>query len=84
MEVSYIEILGSLGASLTTFSFLPQTIKTVKTGDTRGISLGMYLAFTIGVFFWLIYGFLTKNYIIILSAIILIIKIKNTLNGSDK
>ena len=92
MEITYIEIIGYFGASLTTFSFLPQTIQTVKTKDTSSISLIMYLTFTIGVAFWLIFGFLSKNYIIvfaniltlIFSSIILFIKIKNLRNGIDK
>jgi MtN3 and saliva related transmembrane protein len=29
---------------------------TIRTRDTRGISRGMYVSFTIGVVFWLAYG----------------------------
>lgn len=51
-----IQALGYFAAICTTLSFLPQAIKTVKEKDTSGISLGMYLMFTVGVFCWLIYG----------------------------
>lgn len=51
-----IDILGYCAAFLTTASFLPQAIKTIKTKDTSGISLLMYLMFTVGVLAWLIYG----------------------------
>jgi MtN3 and saliva related transmembrane protein len=92
MESFYINIVGLIAASLTTVSFLPQTLKTIKTKDTSGISLLMYLLFTIGVLFWSIFGILIKTYVIVganlvtltLAAIILFIKVKNVLNGTDK
>lgn len=78
------DIIGFLAAVLTTISFLPQAIQTIKTKNTSGISLSMYSLFTAGVLFWLIYGTLTNNYPVIfanaitslLAAIILIYKIK--------
>ncbi len=39
-------LIGYLAASLTTISFFPQAIKTLRSGDTRGISLRMYCLFT--------------------------------------
>jgi len=50
------EIIGYLAAFLTTASFLPQAIMTIKTRNTESLSLGMYSAFTAGVLLWLIYG----------------------------
>jgi MtN3 and saliva related transmembrane protein len=50
------EWLGFTAAVLTTASFVPQAVMTIRTRDTRGISLGMYIVFTIGVAFWLAYG----------------------------
>jgi MtN3 and saliva related transmembrane protein len=44
-----------IAAFSTTISFLPQAIKTIKTKDTKALSLPMYLLFTFGVFMWLIY-----------------------------
>lgn len=78
------ELLGYLAAILTTISFLPQAIKTIKTKDTRGISLPMYILFTLGVLFWLIYGLhfnmipvIIANIItLVLASIILFFKIK--------
>jgi len=48
--------LGYAAAALTTGSFIPQAIMTIRTRDTRGISLGMYVVFTVGVGTWLAYG----------------------------
>ena len=51
-----LEWLGFTGALLTTASFIPQAVMTIRSRDTRGVSLGMYVIFTIGVAFWLAYG----------------------------
>ena len=80
------EIIGYIAAFLTTASFLPQAFKTLKTRDTSGISLLMYLMFTIGVGLWLIYGILIQNRIIIfanlitfiLAGLVLSVKIRNS------
>jgi MtN3 and saliva related transmembrane protein len=51
-----LELLGYAGAALTSASFIPQAVMTIRSRDTRGISRGMYIIFTIGVGFWLAYG----------------------------
>ncbi len=71
---------------------MPQALKTIKTKDTGAISLAMYLLFTIGVFFWIIFGILIKANIVVIANIItfifafiiLFMKIKNIINGTDK
>lgn len=81
------DFVGYLAATLTTASFLPQAIMTVKTRDTRSLSLGMYSMFTLGVLMWLIYGIYLSNLAIIaanavtflLATLILSFKIYNTL-----
>jgi len=60
-------LIGIFAAFLTTISFLPQAIKVLKTKNTEGISLAMYAIFSSGVAFWLLYGILLKNPIIIIS-----------------
>jgi MtN3 and saliva related transmembrane protein len=54
--ISAPEIIGYIAATLTTASFLPQAILTIKTKDTESLSLSMYSMFTLGVLCWLIYG----------------------------
>jgi len=51
-----LEWVGYAAAALTTGSFIPQAIMTIRTRDTRGISRGMYALFTVGVALWLAYG----------------------------
>ena len=70
--MDWIDSIGSVAAALTTLSFVPQAIKTFKTRDVSGISLGMYASFTLGVALWLVYGCLLGAWpIIIANAITL-------------
>lgn len=50
------EWLGYLAAMLTTLAFVPQAIQVIRSKDTRGISLPMYVIFTAGVACWVGYG----------------------------
>ena len=51
-----LEWVGYAAAALTSASFIPQAVMTIRTRDTRGISRGMYIIFTVGVALWLVYG----------------------------
>ncbi len=64
------ELIGYAAAFLTTISFVPQAAKTIRTRDTRGISLGMYVVFTVGVACWLGYGVALRSWPMILSNIV--------------
>ncbi len=76
------EWYGYLGGTMTTVAFLPQVFKTLRTRDTRSISLGMYLLFTTGVFLWLVYGIhlhalpmiLANGITLLLSFVLLVAK----------
>jgi len=56
------DLTGYLAAALTTTSFVPQVLHTWHTRSAHDVSLGMYLAFTAGVGFWLIYGFMVDSW----------------------
>lgn len=83
--MSTTDWVGYVAAVLTTAAFLPQVIKTVKTGETKDISLGMYVMLCSGVALWLVYGLMlhalpiiiANAVTLILSAMILIMKVKN-------
>lgn len=68
--MSFFTIIGVVAAFLTTFSFLPQTIKVIKEKNTEGISVLMYGMFTVGVFLWLLYGFYTKDIPVLLANLV--------------
>ena len=65
-----IDVIGFVAATLTTASFVPQAWHTFQTKDVRGISLGMYSAFTIGVASWLVYGLLLGAWPIVIANFI--------------
>ena len=67
------EWLGYAAATLTTVAFVPQAIKTLRTRDTRGISLVMYVVFTVGLCFWLAYGIVLGSWPMIFSNIITLV-----------
>jgi len=68
-----ITIIGLIAAACTTFSFLPQAIKVIKTKQTKDLSLGMYSIFTLGVLLWLIYGIFVKDIPLIIANIITLV-----------
>lgn len=55
------QVIGLAAGSLTTVAFLPQVIKTWKSGSAKDLSLGMFSFFCLGVLLWLIYGIMTKD-----------------------
>ena len=61
------DLIGTIAACLTTASFVPQVWHTFRTRDVRGISLGMYSLFTLGVALWLVYGILLQAWPIIVA-----------------
>ncbi|WP_296447847.1 SemiSWEET transporter, partial [Rhodoferax sp. UBA5149] len=65
--MSLPDVIGFIAAVLTTASFVPQAWHTFQTRDVRGISLGMYSAFTAGVACWLVYGLLLGAWPIVIA-----------------
>ncbi len=80
----FVEILGLAAATLTTLCWLPQAIRTIRTRDTRAISLITQCAFSAGVLLWLFYGLLIGSTPLMLAnaitfvlvATILVLKIR--------
>lgn len=64
-----IDWLGYAAALLTTVAFVPQAIKTIRSRDTSGISLAMYVVFTVGIGFWFLYGLALASWPMILANI---------------
>lgn len=53
-----IDLLGLAAGFLTTLSFVPQALKIHRTKSAKDISLWMFIAFTIGITAWLLFGIL--------------------------
>ena len=67
MSLLSTELVGYLAAALTTCSFIPQAWHTFRTRDVRGVSLGMYSVFTLGVALWLAYGLMLSAWPIVIA-----------------
>ncbi len=63
----WIESLGLIAGTCTTFSFLPQVIKSWRSRSTKDVSLAMFLVFAAGVLFWLVYGVFIHSLSVILA-----------------
>jgi MtN3 and saliva related transmembrane protein len=64
------DTVGYLAALLTTSSFVPQAVLTLRTRDVSGISLSMYSAFTLGVALWLLYGIAIGEWPVIVANVV--------------
>jgi len=58
-------IIGSIAATLTMFSFVPQIIKILKNRSAKDVSLVTLLGLSFGVSLWIAYGIYLKDAIII-------------------
>ena len=59
--------MGYAAATCTTLSFIPQAVKTIRSRDTSGISLWMYVVFTFGIACWFGYGVFLESWPMIVS-----------------
>lgn len=65
--MTFSSSVGIIAAILTTTAFIPQVVRVFRTGDTRAISLWMYLLFAAGVALWLAYGLLLLLWPVIIA-----------------
>jgi len=69
--MNIIDLIGYAAATLAAIIFLPQLLKTVRSKDTKGLSLASFILISISNSLWLSYGLLTGDSAIILSQIFL-------------
>src|ERR687895_352810 len=62
----WVTLLGSVAALCSVGSFVPQVLKIWREGDTRAISLRMYLVLTAGFVLWLGYGVVIGSWPVVL------------------
>lgn len=64
------ELLGCIAGICTAIVFLPQSIQTIKTKNTAGLSLSTYVIYCIGMICWIAYGvYLNSIQMIVFNAI---------------
>jgi MtN3 and saliva related transmembrane protein len=68
-----IKTIGTLAAFVTTFCWVPQAVRILRTRDTRAISLSMQAAMTGGIFLWLVYGVLIHDWPLIWSNVVTLV-----------
>lgn len=68
-----IQVMWFLAAFCTTISFVPQAMRTIRTRNTKWLSLKMYVLFTLWVFLWFIYWIFLQSYPIIIANFITLI-----------
>lgn len=82
------EFLGFLSCFCLSVSFLPQTIKIIKTKDVQGISILSYLVYNIGIIGMVLYGVYLKSFQIVffntISEIFAFIILYTTLKYKNK
>jgi len=59
--------VGIAAALLTTFGFVPQIVKLLRTHKTDGVSSVMVIQIATGLLLWIIYGILRSDSIIIIA-----------------
>jgi MtN3 and saliva related transmembrane protein len=78
------EIIGMLAAVLSTLAFLPQAVKTWRTGSADDFSLPTLLMFVTAIALWIVYGvmraatpvWLANGITIVFAAFILAVKLQ--------
>ena len=69
--MNFAQISGYLAAILSGIIFLPQVIKTVKSKDTKSLSLMSFILLSVSNSFWIIYGILNLDPAIMLAQVFL-------------
>jgi MtN3 and saliva related transmembrane protein len=70
LSPAIVEALGFAAAACTTLAWVPQAVKTIRTRDTRAISLWMQLLFWSGIVLWLVYGLIMGLWPLIIANIV--------------
>jgi MtN3 and saliva related transmembrane protein len=72
-DMEFVDILGYVAGLLTTLTFLPQVIKTVKEKSAKDVSLNMFLIAAANQVLWVIYGVLKKDLVIIMTNVLILV-----------
>ncbi len=70
LEITPVTFIGLLAATLTTFAFVPQVVKTWQSRSAKDLSLGTFSILSTGVFLWLVYGILISDLPIIAANVV--------------
>lgn len=65
-----IELLGLVAGFVSTISFFPQVLKVWKTRSTKGLSLGMYILYLLGLILWGVYAWLIDSLSLLITELV--------------
>jgi MtN3 and saliva related transmembrane protein len=68
--MSIIEAIGLVAAVLGTVCWLPQAVKTVRSRETRDLSLVTQAGFVMASSLWLVYGLLIASWPVMVSNLV--------------
>jgi MtN3 and saliva related transmembrane protein len=80
-----VTLIGLLAGTLTTSAYVPQVVKSWRSGSTSDVSLAMFAIMVSGVTLWLIYGvfvhdipiMVANGATLLLAGTVLVLKIRN-------
>jgi MtN3 and saliva related transmembrane protein len=67
LKMDKITIIGIIASACTGISLLPQLLKMIREKKSEGVSSIMLIVLFAGLGFWIYYGFLKMDWIIIIS-----------------
>jgi MtN3 and saliva related transmembrane protein len=67
-----IEILGYTAGAITSLTFLPQVIKTLREKSAKDVSMMMFIIAVVNQTMWVVYGVLLSNWVIILTNAVIL------------
>ncbi|MCC6285006.1 MAG: SemiSWEET family sugar transporter [Phycisphaerales bacterium] len=67
LAASTMEVVGYSAVCLTTAAFLPQAVRTVRSGSTRDLSFPTFSMLSAGTLLWLIYGIMRRDGAVIIA-----------------
>jgi MtN3 and saliva related transmembrane protein len=67
MNMDWIEVVGHIGAFLSSITFIPQVYKVWKTKSVEDLSLSMMLIVASSTMIWLVYGIAKMLWPVILA-----------------
>lgn len=70
--MSGTDILGYTAGAITSLTFLPQVIKTLREKSAKDVSLMMFIIAAVNQIMWVCYGALQSNWVIILTNAVIL------------
>jgi MtN3 and saliva related transmembrane protein len=91
--MSFVDVLGYTAGFVTSLTFLPQVIKTLKDKSAKDISLTMFVIAALNEVMWIAYGILltpmnwviiaTNSVVLTMSVIMIILKLRYNNNATQ-